>query len=134
MELIHSYPSTNRSVDFEFGQEPVRGLNIGSCLVLEPRITPSIFESFDQTLEIVDEFTLAQKLPAAQAQRVHNTYWNTWCTFSDFQKIANAGFNTVRIPISYGAYALEDGETYSQGAAPYLDAAIDWPRATGLKI
>jgi glucan 1,3-beta-glucosidase len=27
-----------------------------------------------------------------------------------------------------------DGETYTQGAAPYLDAAIDWARETELKI
>jgi glucan 1,3-beta-glucosidase len=131
---MRSEPFEKRSVAFGFGQEPVRGLNIGGWLVLEPWITPSIFESFDQSLGIVDEFTLAQKLPAAQAQQVLKTHWDTWCTFSDFQKIANAGFNTVRIPIGYWAYALEDGETYTQGAAPYLDAAVDWARALGLKI
>jgi len=27
-----------------------------------------------------------------------------------------------------------DGESYTQGAAPYIDAAIDWARGTGLKI
>lgn len=82
--------------------------------------------------------------------------WDSWCTFEDFQKIADSGFNTVRIPIGYvccipetleisgtsntdskiyqWAYALEDSETYTQGAAPYIDAAIDWARGTGLKI
>lgn len=29
---------------------------------------------------------------------------------------------------------MYDGETYTQGAAPYIDAAVDWARATGLKI
>lgn len=40
----------------------------------------------------------------------------------------------VRIPIGYWAYSLDAGESYTQGAAPYLDAAIDWARATGLKV
>jgi len=26
-------------------------------------------------------------------------HWDTWVTLADFQKIAKAGFNTVRIPI-----------------------------------
>jgi glucan 1,3-beta-glucosidase len=60
--------------------------------------------------------------------------WDSWCTFADFQKIANAGFNTVRIPIGYWAYSVEGGDSYTQGAAPYIDAAIDWARGTGLKI
>jgi glucan 1,3-beta-glucosidase len=129
-----SQKSAKRSVDFGFGQEPVRGLNIGGWLVLEPWITPSIFEGLDQSRGIVDEFTLAQKLPVAQAQQILKVHWDTWCNFTDFQKIANAGFNTVPIPTGYWAYALEDGETYTQGAAPYLDAAVDWARATGLKV
>jgi glucan 1,3-beta-glucosidase len=60
--------------------------------------------------------------------------WDSWCTFADFQKIANAGFSTVRIPIGYWAYSLDSGEPYTQGAAPYIDAAIDWARGAGLKI
>jgi glucan 1,3-beta-glucosidase len=41
---------------------------------------------------------------------------------------------TVRIPIGYWAYSLQEDEPYTQGAAPYIDAAIDWARGTGLKI
>ena len=40
----------------------------------------------------------------------------------------------MRIPIGYWAYSLDSGEPYTQGAAPYIDAAIDWARGTGLKI
>lgn len=126
-------PFPKRSVAFNFGQTPVRGLNIGGWLVLEPWITPSIFESVDQSLGIVDEYTLNQKLGADRAQQILRDHWNSWCTFGDFQKIANAGFNTVRIPIGYWAYN-NYGEPYSSGAAVYIDAAIDWARALGLKI
>jgi len=62
------------------------------------------------------------------------TQWDTWVNWTDFKTIADAGFNTVRIPVGYWAYALYDGETYTQGSSVYIDAAIDWARSLGLKV
>ncbi|RDW73061.1 putative glucan 1,3-beta-glucosidase-1 [Coleophoma cylindrospora] len=136
--LVAAVPTTGqfskRTPGFSFGTETVRGVSIGGWLVLEPWITPSLFNSLDQSLGIVDEYTLGEKLGTDAALAVLRPHWDTWCTFADFQKIADSGFNTVRIPIGYWAYALLDGEPYVQGAAPYIDAAIDWARGTGLKI
>ncbi|KAJ5037223.1 uncharacterized protein L3040_007400 [Drepanopeziza brunnea f. sp. 'multigermtubi'] len=126
--------SSKRSVDFNWGSTKVRGLNIGGWLLLEPWITPSIFHALDPSKGIVDEYTLTEKLGTDAAYSILKPHWDSWCTFSDFQKIAQAGFNTVRIPIGYWAYSLESGEPYTQGAAPYIDAAIEWARATGLKV
>lgn len=122
-----------RSVDFNWGSQKIRGVNIGGWLVLEPWITPSIFRAHPDSAGIVDEYTLCQKLGAAKCKSILRQHWNTWCTYSDFQKIANAGFNVVRIPIGYWAY-LDVGEPYVKGAAVYIDAAIDWARSLGLKI
>ncbi|CZT46812.1 probable EXG1 Exo-beta-1,3-glucanase (I/II), major isoform [Rhynchosporium secalis] len=127
-------PVSKRSVDFKWGSQKVRGLNLGGWLVLEPWITPSIFKNVDQSLGIVDEFTLTEKLGRDAAYNILKPHWDTWCTFADFQKIAKAGFNTVRLPFGYWAYSLDAGEPYTQGAAPYVDAAIDWARETGLKV
>ncbi len=55
-------PLSTRSVDFNWGSQKVRGLNIGGWLVLEPWITPSIFQALDQSLGIVDEYTLTERL------------------------------------------------------------------------
>ena len=100
-----------------------------------PFSAPSIFQALNQSLGIVDEYTLTNKLGTTAAYNILKPHWDSWVTFADFQKIADAGFNTVRIPIGYWAYAsLENGETYTPGAAPYIDAAIDWARGTGLKI
>ena len=108
-------------------------MNIGGWLVLEPWITPSIFDNLDPALGIVDEYTLTEKLGSERALQILRPHWDSWCTFADFQKIASAGFNSVRIPIGYWAYA-NFGEPYTGGAAPYIDAAIEWARALGLKI
>ncbi|KAL2054819.1 hypothetical protein ABVK25_005123 [Lepraria finkii] len=45
---------SKRSVDFVWGSEKVRGVNTGGWLVLEPWITPSIFQQLPGH-ETVDE-------------------------------------------------------------------------------
>ncbi|KZF24319.1 glycoside hydrolase family 5 protein [Xylona heveae TC161] len=116
---------------FDYGVDVVRGVNIGGWLVLEPWITPSIFQA--QNGSIVDEWTLGYYLGQDEAYNILKPHWDTWCTLADFQKIAASGFNLVRIPIGYWAYQKFD-DPFTQGAAPYMDLAIDWARQTGLKV
>lgn len=54
-------------------------------------------------------------------------------TWQDFNKIKQSGFNVVRIPIGFWAYDTF-GAPYVQGAAVYIDAAVDWARSLDLKI
>lgn len=115
---------------FSYGSTPVRGVNIGGWLVLEPWITPSIFNQFGGN--IVDEYTLCQQVP--NAEEVLRSHWDSWVTLGDFQKIAANGLNLVRIPIGYWAFQKYEQDPYIQGAADYLDAAIGWARQTGLKV
>jgi len=108
----------------------VRGANIGGWLVLEPWITPSIFEQFDGS--IIDEYTLTKNVP--NAGDILRSHWESWVSQGDFQKIADNGFNLVRIPVGYWAFQKYQGDPYIQGAADYLEKAIGWARATGLKV
>ncbi|KAI9837088.1 MAG: hypothetical protein M1819_000738 [Sarea resinae] len=121
-----------RDASFAYGSTVVRGASIGGWLVLEPWITPSIFQA--QNGSIVDEWTLGQYLGEEAALAVLTEHWNTFTGLADFQKLADAGFNLVRIPIGYWAYQKFDDDTYVQGAAPYLDQAIGWANQTGLKV
>ena len=82
---------------------------------------------------IVDEYTLGEKLGYDAAYGVLKPHWDSWVQLGDFQKIQQSGFNLVRIPIGYWAYD-NSNSPYVTGAAPYLDAAIDWARQTGLKV
>ncbi|KAK3078652.1 hypothetical protein LTS18_006968, partial [Coniosporium uncinatum] len=83
-----------RDMGFKWGKEKIRGVNIGGWLVLEPWITPSIFQKLDQSLGIIDEYTLCEKLPD-QAPQILRDHWNNWVRYDDFAKIASAGFNLV---------------------------------------
>ncbi|RVX72630.1 hypothetical protein B0A52_04027 [Exophiala mesophila] len=116
--------------DFAYGSTPVRGANIGGWLLLEPYLTPSIFEPFGGS--VFDEYTFTQNV--ANAGDILQSHWDSWASLEDFQKLANNGFNLVRIPIGYWAFQKYPGDPYIQGAADYLEKAIGWARQTGLVV
>lgn len=84
-------------------------------------------------MNIIDEYTLGQALGDKAYDQVYKNHWETWVTWEDMKKIADSGFNCVRIPIGYWAYDNSD-TPYVKGAAPFIDAAIDWARSVGLKV
>ncbi|KAF2720500.1 glycoside hydrolase family 5 protein [Polychaeton citri CBS 116435] len=118
---------------FPWGHETVRGVNIGGWLVLEPWITPSIFQKYPFSQGIVDEYTLCNNLGRDACYDVLKPHWDSWVTKADFVKIKKSGFNVVRVPVGYWAYD-NSNSPYASGAAPYVDAAIDWARQVGLKV
>jgi glucan 1,3-beta-glucosidase len=99
-------------------------------------ITPSIFDSANQNRpqrDIIDEFTLGQQLGKNAALSILQKHWDSFVTWDDFNKIKQSGFNVVRLPVGYWAYDTF-GSPYVQGAAVYVDAAIDWARSLGLRV
>ena len=69
----------------------VRGVNIGGWLVLEPWITPSLFERTGNTA-IVDEYTFCQLQDTNVAKAALQQHWDSFYTEEDFQEIAAAGY------------------------------------------
>ncbi|KAL4881268.1 glycoside hydrolase superfamily [Aspergillus karnatakaensis] len=110
----------------------IRGVNLGGWLVLEPWITPSIFDEAGEGA--VDEYTLTQILGRDEAEARLLEHWANFITEDDFSRIAQAGLNHVRIPVGYWAAAPLDGEPYVDGQLEYLDRAIEWARAHNLKV
>jgi len=117
-------------LNFDYNGDKVRGVNLGGWLVLEPWITPSLFEGGSA----VDEYTFTQNLGKDAAQNRLNAHWSSWITQADFTEIASFGLNHVRIPVGYWALAPLPGDPYVQGQLPFLDQAIEWARAAGLKV
>lgn len=122
---------SERDIAFDYNNDKVRGVNLGGWFVLEPWITPSIFDVGDT---VVDEYTYTQSLGKTQALSNLQSHWNSWITQSDFSAIAAAGLNHVRIPIGYWAVAPLDGDPYVQGQLDVLDQAITWARNAGIKV
>lgn len=124
--------SQERDLTFDYNNEKVRGVNLGGWLVLEPWITPSLFEQAGDGA--IDEWSICSILGKDEAYNRLSNHWNTWITESDFQQIAAAGLNHVRIPVGYWAVAPLDGEPYVQGQLNLLDQAINWARNNGIKV
>ncbi|KAF8716095.1 hypothetical protein AX14_012427 [Amanita brunnescens Koide BX004] len=118
---------------FPYGSEKIRGVNLGGWLVLEPWITPSIFDNTGNS-KVVDEWTFGQYSDRSTALNTLTNHWNTWITASDFEAIAAAGLNHVRLPIGYWAFDVSAGEPYIQGQLPYLEKAVTWAGNCGLKL
>ncbi|KAJ7878589.1 glycoside hydrolase family 5 protein, partial [Mycena leptocephala] len=121
------------SPGFPYGTTKVRGVNLGGWLVLEPWITPSLFDNTGNA-NIVDEWTFGSLQSRSTATAALTNHWNTWITEADFAAIAAAGLNHVRLPIGYWAWDVSGGEPYIQGQLAYLTKAVTWAGNHGLKL
>jgi glucan 1,3-beta-glucosidase len=104
----------------------IRGVNIGSWLVIEKWMSDSLLD----WATAIDQYTF-DSLPGSDLLlRLH---WETYFTEADVRKIASWGLNTLRIPIGYWSYDNE-GTPFKTGADFYLERAIHWARRHGLKV
>ncbi|BFZ64090.1 hypothetical protein YB2330_005228 [Saitoella coloradoensis] len=135
--LVTAAPARLTKRSFDYSTEKLRGVNIGGWLVLEPWITPSLFEQFPDyggDSPTVDEYTFCKTLGSDEAYKQLQQHWQSWITYDDFKALADAGVNTVRIPIGYWAFALWNDDPYVQGQQAYLDNALAWAEELGLNV
>ena len=115
-----------------YGSQPIRGVNLGGWLSLEPFITPSLFDSDSS---IGDEYGLCAKLGPKEAAKTLEKHYSTFITEDDFKSIADAGLDHVRIPFSYWAVKTFDQDPYVLGVSwRYLLRGIEWARKYGLRV
>ncbi|KAF2713415.1 glycoside hydrolase family 5 protein [Pleomassaria siparia CBS 279.74] len=125
----------NLQDSFKYGTMPIRGVNVGGWLNIEPFITPSFFESYGSSDGIVDEYTLVTKLGAAKAKSTLEQHYDTFVTKQTFADIRAAGFDHVRIPFGYWAVTTYTGDPYvKQVSWRYLLRGIEYARQNGLRV
>ncbi|KAH9887994.1 glycoside hydrolase [Cubamyces lactineus] len=73
-----------------------RGVNLGSWFVLERWIAESPFH--DAAAPAQSDLDVAR---GAHAREILERHWDTWLTEADWKWLADAGINTVRVPIGY---------------------------------
>ncbi|PNS15196.1 hypothetical protein CAC42_8197 [Sphaceloma murrayae] len=131
----HWFSKRQGPAAFNYDDDIIRGVNLGGWLVIEPWITPSIFETVNPNLDqgIIDEYTLGEKLGYDRAQGILQPHWDSWVTKADFEKIKGLNFNMVRLPVGYWAFN-NSGTPYVTGQEKYVDLAVQWARETGLKV
>jgi glucan 1,3-beta-glucosidase len=120
---------------FRYGEDPIRGVNLGGWLVLEPFISPSIFEQFPPSEGVVDEWTLCEKLGPDEAKKQIQDHYETFVTEDDFKKIAQMGINHVRIPTGHWAVNPIPSEPFVPNIAwDYLLKGVQWARKYGIRV
>lgn len=102
-------------IDFQY-----KGVSIGGWLVLEPYITPSLFNATLLSGETwtdlpVDEYHFCEKLGAKEAEKRLTDHWESMYNETDFKQIKEAGLNMVRIPIGYWSFEKLEGDPYVSG-------------------
>jgi glucan 1,3-beta-glucosidase len=114
----------------------IRGVNLGGWFVLEQWITPSLFPTSLTNRGAVDQWTwldaIANNTISAQMLESH---WSTFITEDDFQAIAAAGLNTVRIPIPHWTFNASSSEPYlGYQEQPYIAQALLWAQDNNLDV
>lgn len=138
--VSHAQPVPLSKRYFDYSDFVARGVNIGGWLVLEPYITPSLFEVFRTNEDNddgipVDEYHYCKYLGVDLARDRLVEHWSSFYKEEDFVNIADAGFNLVRIPIGYWAFETLDSDPYVSGLQEaYLDLAISWASNNNLKV
>jgi glucan 1,3-beta-glucosidase len=116
-----------------YKDKPARGVNLGGWLSLEPFITPSLFD-YPSDQGIIDEWSLCQKL-GGKAAGVLEEHYASFVTEETIKEIADAGLDHLRIPFSYWAVEIYDGDPYVfRTSWRYLLRGIEWARKYGLRV
>jgi glucan 1,3-beta-glucosidase len=86
--------------------------------------------------DIQSEFLLMQYLGKDLGSALFKQHRDSFITDDDFSAIAQAGLNTVRIPVGYWIRPVSTGPatTFAPGAVAYLDSAMVWAANHGLKV
>lgn len=124
LSLVSAALLYNKRLDYE-EHGLVKGVNLGGWFVIEPFITPSLFEPFGDNIP-VDEYHYTQALGKEEAKNRLEAHWSSFIVEDDIKQIASLGLNFVRIPIGYWAFLALDEDPYVQGQVKYLDQALEW--------
>ncbi|KAI0741797.1 glycoside hydrolase family 5 protein [Daedaleopsis nitida] len=122
--------------------DKIYGVNLGSWLVLEPWMLPQEWADMGGENNcpcatcIGSEFALAQAYPDTVDQKF-DKHWSTWFNQQDVDALANAGINTVRIPLGYWIVErLVDRQTefFPKGGIFHLQRGVKALKQAGIAV
>ncbi|KAF9018269.1 glycoside hydrolase, partial [Hymenopellis radicata] len=126
-------PALNES--WTYGKDRIFGVNLGGWFVLEPFISPALFQKYPTA---IDEWSLSEAMAADTAGGglgQLEKHYKTFITEKDFAEIAGAGLNWVRLPIPFWAIDKWDGEPFLDKVCwRYILKAFSWARKYGIRV
>ncbi|KAL0578127.1 hypothetical protein V5O48_003870 [Marasmius crinis-equi] len=133
-------PPLNESWDFT--KHRIYGVNLGGLFVIEPFISPALFQKYPNAA--TDEWTLSQAMAADTASGGLNQLEEHYKTFivhnytqteQDIAEIAGAGLNWIRLPVPFWAIDVWPGEPFlAQTSWKYILRILGWARKYGIRV
>ncbi|KLO12560.1 glycoside hydrolase [Schizopora paradoxa] len=125
---------------WQWGTNKINGVNLGGWFVLEPFITPTLYQKYQNANPLAqDEWTLSQDMtadtsPGGGISQIEDHY-NTFITEEDIAQIAGAGLNYVRVPMPFWAMNAWAGEPFLQQTSwKYILRFFGWARKYGIRV
>ncbi len=118
--------------------DKLRGVNLGSWLLLEKWMVPSLFEGLAAT----DETSWCVEL-GDRAPDILRRHWDSFITREDFAWLAQRGINAVRIPLGHWVFGPDypwhrsygdRRHPFVTGGIDVLDRAFGWAAELGLRV
>ncbi|KAJ7907933.1 glycoside hydrolase family 5 protein [Mycena leptocephala] len=135
-------PALNES--WTWGTDRIFGVNLGGWFILEPFISPALFQAYPSA---PDEWTLTSLMGAdGTLQATMKKHYDEFITEQDIAEIAGSGLNWVRVPIPFWAISTwSDVGTDGTGgtvAEPFLEGVcwkyivrmLGWARKYGIRV
>ncbi|KAF8883295.1 glycoside hydrolase superfamily [Infundibulicybe gibba] len=126
-------PPLNQS--WTWGKDRVFGVNLGGLFVLEPFISPALYQKYPGT---TDEWSLSLAMAADTASgglKQLEDHYNTFVTEKDIAQIAGAGLNWIRLPIPFWAVDTWPGEPFlAKTSWKYIVRLLGWCRKYGIRV
>ncbi|KAJ7752654.1 glycoside hydrolase family 5 protein [Mycena metata] len=134
-------PALNET--WTWGVDRVNGVNLGGWFVLEPFITPALFQAYPGA---VDEWSLSTLMRADNTlQTTMEAHYDGFITEQDIAQIAGAGLNWIRVPIPFWAISTWSdvgadatgtvAEPFLEGVCwKYIVRLLGWARKYGLRV
>ena len=129
---------------------PLRGVNLGGWLMIEPWMCPVNSEPKPTPWTIPNDLresgvedVLVNRFGVSTKDDLLEVYRQHWITETDVQVIADQGMNLLRLPFSYRLFMEPQADTVALGqvvwkpdavAFKYLDLAIAWAAARGMRV
>ncbi|KDR69908.1 hypothetical protein GALMADRAFT_255764 [Galerina marginata CBS 339.88] len=126
-------PPLNQSWDY--GKDRIWGVNLGGWFVLEPFITPTLYQKYPGA---TDEWSLSTLMAQDTANGGLNQledHYKTFITEQDFAQMAGAGLNWIRLPIPFWAIDTWGDEPFlAKTSWKYIVQAFQWCRKYGIRV
>ncbi|PRP89557.1 hypothetical protein PROFUN_00821 [Planoprotostelium fungivorum] len=133
---------SDRLMDVKAGKTPVRGVNLGSWLVVDYRTVPQLWDDNGCNHTIYPEQQGLERCLGSRASVVLEGHWSSFITEVDFEKMSVQGVNSVQLPI--GWWQIYESDRVKEnplvqidhvpGALYYLEKAFQWAESNGIAI